>query len=371
MHGMDTQEGLRKVYISVFLFSSLQHGFVSSSHLLCYLTQRESGNPRSFSSITMHCISCLLLVSVVWATPAQEEDYNFQAVVDACQIELKLQGAPSCEQIPIVLNYASAFVSKALGHTRRFRKYVEVFGGKGRTAKLLNSAGIPAANFDIISDPSDDFNSIIGFLWVVWLAMSIVPGGIIFFQPECASWLNQCRYHSKRDLTDTQGDTHRRDVRMANWTAAGMCFILTLAHSINVFSMIENPLASMLFPHIEDTLEMISARRVVTYGGALGWHTLKPLEIWMTIPESWDAVLETTIRRSHASARAALKTLVDLKVISAPKPLTKLVRKSASATKGWSKHGWVTGDKCTQKQSQVYPELFCGKLSQMVQTIVG
>ena len=46
-------------------------------------------------------------------------------------------------------------------------------------------------------------------------------------------------------------------------------------------------------------------------------------------------------------------------------------KKSDNTKKGWSKDSWVTGVKGTQKQSQVYPEAFCIKLSQMVEEIVG
>ena len=76
----------------------------------------------------------------------------------------------------------------------------------------------------------------------------------------------------------------------------------------------KNPLGSMLFAHVKMTLEMIKARRKVTHGGALGWLTPKPLELWMSTPEIYDAVLATTIVQSRRSGMAGLKALRDLKV---------------------------------------------------------
>ena len=86
----------------------------------------------------------------------------------------------ACDHTRMVLEYASKFVSRAMHREVRCRKYVEVFGGKGLTTKLLFQNGIAAANCDVLSNKRDDFNSIKGFLWVVWLSMTIVAGGIIF-----------------------------------------------------------------------------------------------------------------------------------------------------------------------------------------------
>ena len=129
----------------------------------------------------------------------------------------------------------------------------------------------------------------------------------------------------------------------------------------------EQPFNSLLFLHrpMADSLRMVMARRVLTYLSAFGSETLKPLELWSTLPEL-DGVI--------ASFRAGMERLatIDKKLLSRVTPKSKAqakksVRKTACKQKrGWSTQGWVTGNKTELKESQEYPPEFVTALASAV-----
>ena len=110
-----------------------------------------------------------------------------------------------------------------------------------------------------------------------------------------------------------------------------------------------------------ESLRMVKARRIVTSLSAFGHGTIKPLELWTTLPEVDDLI---------KSLRASTDRLGTQKqCLSRVTPKSKARSKKDaghSAKKGWSAKGWVTGDTKKLKESQEYPPDFVAALSSAV-----
>lgn len=144
--------------------------------------------------------------------------------------------------------------------------------------------------------------------------------------------------------------------------------MISLAAARGVYNFIENPMNSILYPHMEDTLTMLGFARFISYGGAFGWRSVKAFEFRTTLPAD---VVNTFMVRSLLQAKIRLQTLVDLGVIEQKTKLAKLVTKGVGNTNGWSKQGWVTGNKRAQRESALYTEEFCESLADMVMHVTN
>ena len=118
--------------------------------------------------------------------------------------------------------------------------------------------------------------------------------------------------------------------------------------------LIEQPKNSLLYhvPHVLDILDQAGATRFITWLGAFGHPSPKPLECWNTIPE-----LSMYVVRC--------KRLSDERLASVSKKprgatLTFESKKSsqASGSDTWRKGTWVTGNKADMRSSQSYPREF-------------
>eukprot|EP00973_Karenia_brevis_P037256 5136331-Karenia_brevis.AAC.1 len=78
-------------------------------------------------------------------------------------------------------------------------------------ARKLKARGCTGTNFDIQQDPSENINFLAAVLSLGSCTISIVPGGVVVFQPECSTCLNMRDHHTARSTSDTVGDVERSD----------------------------------------------------------------------------------------------------------------------------------------------------------------
>eukprot|EP00959_Pyramimonas_sp_CCMP1952_P136258 2851207-Pyramimonas_sp.AAC.1 len=69
-----------------------------------------------------------------------------------------------------------------------------------------------------------------GFIWAGILVLSVAEGGMIWFAPQCSTWLNfisavcMCRKESNNFV----GNTNRKDVREANACARCISYLISV-----------------------------------------------------------------------------------------------------------------------------------------------
>jgi hypothetical protein len=120
-----------------------------------------------------------------------------------------------------VRNVLAAVSKEALAFAPRVIRVsstFEMFSGSAGITACVQNLGLLARSFDRTSDPDDDFCTILGFLLAVFHTLSVVVGGLLFASPQCSTWLQLCKGHTKRHL-DIFGDEGRTDVDEANCCA--------------------------------------------------------------------------------------------------------------------------------------------------------
>jgi len=123
---------------------------------------------------------------------------------------------------------------------------------------------------------------------------------------------------------------------------------MMLAFLRKVWVVVENPMNSMLWQIsvMRTTLESMQAKRFVTYLGAFGGPSLKPLELYSTMPAS----KMVHIMRSQVEGRTRLALGGNKKVL-------------AKRTGKWI---GATGD---LKESEEYPEEFAQAIAKLVSVV--
>ena len=118
-----------------------------------------------------------------------------------------------------LLSIASDEAVRVMSTTIRKFDTVEVCSGSGGTTKAIRRLGMVGQTFDRIDDPTEDLCHLSGLLFVTYLVLQIKRGACMIISPQCSTWLNMCRYHTKRSLQDPFGDEGRQDVFEANFTS--------------------------------------------------------------------------------------------------------------------------------------------------------
>eukprot|EP00959_Pyramimonas_sp_CCMP1952_P337077 7058520-Pyramimonas_sp.AAC.1 len=55
-------------------------------------------------------------------------------------------------------------------------------------------------------------------LYALFCVLELVVGGLFWLAPECKTWINMSRGHTRRDDDNMDGDIRRRGVVEANFT---------------------------------------------------------------------------------------------------------------------------------------------------------
>jgi len=122
-----------------------------------------------------------------------------------------------------------------------------------------------------------------------------------------------------------------------------------LALTRNIYTSVEQPLASLLFWDIsfKTAMRHSGARYFFFWMGGYGGLSMKPSTLFTTLPKG----VVDALYRSKQQATTRLGDAV--------KPLTVRTPRSSKSATGWSQTGWVSGDKAVQSLSAEYPCDFC------------
>jgi hypothetical protein len=211
---------------------------------------------------------------------------------------------------------------------------VEVFAGVGNLAKAFANIDMPCAVFDKRYDAlHQDINSAEGYTRLVGTIAQVATNGLVWFAPQCSTWVWVGRAHTKRTKTEPLGDVSRADVASSNEQAERIAALIHLCHSLRLWYMIEQPTSSSFFSHpdIKRALENTGARSAALQLGRVGAKSVKPLKLVGTAP--WlNGVAETVQRRP---------------MLDSPESLVE------------QKGRWLTGKKAQMVESSAYPMEFC------------
>eukprot|EP00959_Pyramimonas_sp_CCMP1952_P056769 1185744-Pyramimonas_sp.AAC.1 len=77
-----------------------------------------------------------------------------------------------------------------------------------------------AYSVDKLRGPHQDVCTTVGLFYAVYLLASLSAGSLCHLSPQCSTWLDMCRHHTRRSRVDTEGSLGRDDVMQANHCAA-------------------------------------------------------------------------------------------------------------------------------------------------------
>ena len=245
----------------------------------------------------------------------------------------------------------------------RTHHVVEVFAGRCTITKAAWKLGLRAVPFDKELHTEQDVLDVRGFTWVLTLIASIVPGGLLWLAPQCSTWLGfLSQKHMKRNSqNEFWGDRGRTDVVDANTCACLVAFFIAWADALGVRYCIENPPTSLLwkFPPLAERLLETSCVYYHTWGGAMGWETLKPLGLATTIHPDF-------VQRLVFTRKAAIEA-VNILAASEGREVEPLI--TLEAPKGGVGKCWKQGSKPRIKESQGYPEHFGHIVASMISSM--
>ena len=238
-------------------------------------------------------------------------------------------------------------------HTRSWnlRRYLDLtllFSGQGGAATSARDMGMQAMTFDKLDNDNEDIRSVVGILLATWDVHSTVVNGIVWMSPDCDPWLafmtksSTARNNNEPDIV---GNCDSEWVQAANDVALLVSWLIFIAYMLGIYTSIEQPMNSMLFkyPCVKTTHDIVHAKRVVCFAGALGASSHKPLEFMLTIPSE---PVDLYLRHGKREARLRFEE-------EGIQP-TKLARVNKS--------GWVCGTK-QMAASKAYPSGLCDAIA--------
>ena len=101
--------------------------------------------------------------------------------------------------------------------------------------------------FDYIVDNAHDMTTAHGFGHAIKIALSIMPGGVVWFGVPCSTFVWMSRSHTKRTRQKPWGDRTRLDVCRANLIVKHVGILLELLVKRSVYFIIEQPAGSLLW----------------------------------------------------------------------------------------------------------------------------
>ena len=238
-------------------------------------------------------------------------------------------------------------------HTRSWnlRRYLDLtllFSGQGGAATSARDMGMQAMTFDKLDNDNEDIRSVVGILLATWGVHSTVVNGIVWMSPDCDPWLSFItKANTMRDnnIPDIVGNCDSEWVQAANDVALLVSWLIFIAYMRGIYTSIEQPMNSMLFkyPCVKTTHDIVDAKRVVCFAGALGATSHKPLEFMLTIPSE---PVDLYLRHGKREAQLRFKE-EDIQP-------TKLAKVTQS--------GWVCGTK-HMAASKAYPSGLCNAIA--------
>ena len=194
-----------------------------------------------------------------------------------------LAAKPLMVQLTILCHYAISNIEVA---TNQVLDMVEFAAGCGNLSRAFLRRKCRVASLDRKFSHLHDCLTSEGLrLWFMCL-LSCGLNAFLWFAPECSSWVSlslsqSCRYPHN----DFMGDTRREFVVTGNSFMIICSMLMTIALSIGHNIAVEQPLSSTMFRTVwmSHVIEFFKLGRTVTYLGAYGGRTCKPLTLMSSL----------------------------------------------------------------------------------------
>ena len=138
---------------------------------------------------------------------------------------------------------------------------VELWSGVEALARQAATIGLQAECHDQLKRPGDssyDITTLEGFSAALKLVMRIRAGGLLGMGPDCSSFVFVSSPHAQRKSTNWSGNTQHQFVRDGNLMASMAAFFMCIAVARGVEAFMENPVGSMIFSFLRDTLSKLT-----------------------------------------------------------------------------------------------------------------
>lgn len=184
--------------------------------------------------------------------------------------------------------------------------FIEFSSGRGNLSCELLRQGLVGAAFDIANEDCHDCLTSQGLR--LWLDALTATGraALTWWGTECSSFVILCKCQSCREVSnDFLGDESRPFVRRGNCLMEITALLMLLSFWLGNVCVLEQPLNSVMprAPSLSHVLAFIQANKYVTYIGAFGGETTKPLQIW-----SSHSFLRSIVRSRPESTGLCLAT---------------------------------------------------------------
>ena len=153
--------------------------------------------------------------------------------------------------------------------------------------RAAQAQGLAAMGFDKVYSPEQDFTSSQGFMNALHLMLRVRPGGCLWAAPECKTWIWLSRTQTRRSKYHPEGDMAKDYVKNANRMVILLSLLFSVAFCRGVALFMEQPSSTVL--HYMSPMNYVIKHclpyKVLTYLGAFGAESAKPVLIWSSLQE--------------------------------------------------------------------------------------
>lgn len=162
-------------------------------------------------------------------------------------------------------------------------QFLEFFAGSANLSRELLRNGLEGAAFDVLFRPEHDALTSSGCRLFADAIVSSAESCLAWFGTKCSSFVTICVAVSQRSSDNLyMGDQSRAFVQQGNSLMVVTAWLYFLARLCGITCILEQPLNSFLplTPLMSSVLEFCQSAKVLTYLGAFGHETVKPLQLW-------------------------------------------------------------------------------------------
>ena len=203
------------------------------------------------------------------------------------------------------------------------------------------------------------------FLDLLSLA-SLKPGSFVWVDPPCSWFVWMSSSIHKRTAGNPIGDLSHPEVRRHNRIAEFAANVMQVCHAFGMAFVFEQPYSSVMphFPQVAAALTATRARKIVIHLGKFGAKTVKPLQLWGTVP--WLKTLQEVAGYVHVgNLRPRFGPWPRAPAHTRSLPWRIMIEASTETLTETTESGQVNGKKEEMSESSAYPELFCDVVAQL------
>jgi hypothetical protein len=217
----------------------------------------------------------------------------------ACWPALIMSAMPdlSCspDRLDLMLESIAMMCLRNRGAGNAKHDFVEYSAGSGMVTLQNLIAGFNGVGLDKIYDRSQDNSTGPGLrLWINEFSLTKL-GALTWFGTQCSSFTALCKKQSQRWAENSfLGDESKEFVKTGNMQMTITALLMLVSFLVENVAVLEQSAGSTMpkTPPLNVVLRFASAKRVVTWHGAFGAATAKPLQIW-----SNNAIIEKLRRK--------------------------------------------------------------------------